>query len=301
MIFNVVIDWIMRSVDAPTFHVTNNLCNSDFAYADDIALLANNEREAQKFLNDVAFASAKLALQINASKTKIVHFNNPNPKIFLDNQRIETVDAFIYLGSNITGTTISTTQEVVNRIGKAYYTFAKLEKHLWSRSEISLGTKIQVFKCLVLSVLLYASETWTLLATDLAKLEVFQMKCLRRILRKSCHCVSNKEVRDLCKIDAIEKTIRKRRLKWFGHVCRMGPDRIPPRVLLDDRPQSWKCPRNAPKKTWKDQVLVDMKPLHFRNLGEAVDAAYNRSPWRGVIRDVMGAATSGSGSLPYRR
>ena len=75
-----------------------------------------------------------------------------------------------------------------------------------------------MFKCLVLSVLLYASETWTLLATDLAKLEVFQMKCLRRILRKSCHRVSNKEVRDLCKIDAIDKTIRKRRLKWFGHV-----------------------------------------------------------------------------------
>ena len=128
------------------------------------------------------------------------------------------MDAFIYLVSNITGTTISATQEVVSRIGKAYYTFAKLEKHLWSRSEISLGTKIQVFKCLVLSVLLYASETWTLLATDLAKLEVFQMKCLRRILRKSCHRVSNKEVRDLCKIDAIDKTIRKRRLKWFGHV-----------------------------------------------------------------------------------
>ena len=150
-------------------------------------------------------------------------------------------------------------------------------------------------------MLLYASETWTLLATDLAKLEVFQMKCLRRILRKSCHRVSNKEVRDLCKIDAIEKTIRKRRLKWFGHVCRMGPDRIPPRVLLDDRPQSWKCPRNAPKKTWKDQVLMDVKPLHFRSLGEAVDAACNRKQWRGVIRDAMGAATSGSGSLPYRR
>ena len=34
---------------------------------------------------------------------------------------------------------------------------AKLEKHLWSRREISLGTKIKVFTCLVLSVLPYAS------------------------------------------------------------------------------------------------------------------------------------------------
>ena len=45
MIFNVVIDWIMKSVEAPIFKVTD-LNIADLAYADDIVLLGENEEDA---------------------------------------------------------------------------------------------------------------------------------------------------------------------------------------------------------------------------------------------------------------
>ena len=54
------------------------------------------------------------------------------------------------------------------------------------------------------------------------------------------------------------------------------------------------------EETVKDQVLQDLKPLHFTKWDEIVEAAQNRHQWRGLRRDAMEAATSGNG-LPYRR
>ena len=49
--------------------------------------------------------------------------------------------------------------------------------------EMWLSTKTRIYQTLVVSVLLYASETWTLLAADVKTLEAFHMKCQRQILR----------------------------------------------------------------------------------------------------------------------
>jgi len=47
---------------------------------------------------------------------------------------------------------------------------------------LSLSTKLRIYQRLVLSVLLYASETWTVLAANTGSLESFHMKCQRHIL-----------------------------------------------------------------------------------------------------------------------
>jgi len=47
---------------------------------------------------------------------------------------------------------------------------------------LSLQTKIRLYNVLVISVLLYGSETWTLLKADEQRLEAFHMNCQRRIL-----------------------------------------------------------------------------------------------------------------------
>ena len=67
-------------------------------------------------------------------------------------------------------------------IGKAAGAFARLKVCVWKWCNIRLTTKMKIFDAVIITTLLYASECWTLLATDLAKLEVFQMSCLRRIL-----------------------------------------------------------------------------------------------------------------------
>uniref|UniRef100_A0A3B4GR50 Uncharacterized protein n=1 Tax=Pundamilia nyererei TaxID=303518 RepID=A0A3B4GR50_9CICH len=53
------------------------------------------------------------------------------------------------------------------------------------KTNVTLITKIQLYRALVLPILLYGSETWVILKHDLNKLEVFHVRCLHQILRVS--------------------------------------------------------------------------------------------------------------------
>ena len=60
---------------------------------------------------------------------------------------------------------------------------------------LSLSIKLRIYLALVQSVLLYASETWTLTVADSKSLDAFHMKCQRRILGISWHqFVRNEEI-----------------------------------------------------------------------------------------------------------
>ena len=80
---------------------------------------------------------------------------------------------FVYLGFSISGDSITSSDELECRIGKVSGVFARLKECV-----ISLKTKLKIFNAIVITTLLYASECWTLLATDLTKLKVFRMSCL---------------------------------------------------------------------------------------------------------------------------
>ena len=144
-----------------------------------------------------------------------------------------------------------------------------------------------MYRALILPILLYGAETWTLLKADLSKLEVFRMRCLRRILRVSLRDrMQNDSVRMACSEQAtIDEEIQKRRLRWFGHVCRMDEHRFPYRPLWRRRPQQWKIQRSAPKKTWLKQIEDDLRNRRISVI-EAKQMALNRTTWRTVIREV---------------
>ena len=56
-------------------------------------------------------------------------------------------------------------------------------RKIWRSKNISMGTKINILKSKVMSVVMYASETWTLRKKDRDRVLAFEMKCYRRILR----------------------------------------------------------------------------------------------------------------------
>jgi len=67
------------------------------------------------------------------------------------------------------------------RIGLASSVMGLLTS-VWRQSRLSMRTKLRLYNALVVSVLLYGAETWTLTKSDEQKLESFQMSCLRQIL-----------------------------------------------------------------------------------------------------------------------
>ena len=102
-------------------------------------------------------------------------------RVTLAGKAIEEVQEFIYLGSKITADGNSE-NDVLSRIAKSRGAFASL-KNIWKSSKISINTKLRIFKSNVLGVLLYGAESWKLTTTIISRIDVFQTRCLRRILR----------------------------------------------------------------------------------------------------------------------
>ena len=85
--------------------------------------------------------------------------------------------------------------------------------------EIGMKTKIRVYEAMVLSVLLYNSETWTLKATTKKKLLVFVMSCLRTIKGGRRDRIRNIDIRTEFRVNTdVVQQIQRKRLRYFGHV-----------------------------------------------------------------------------------
>ena len=118
---------------------------------------------------------------------------------------------------------------------------------------------MRIFKAVVLSTLLYGSETWVPSASLIKRLQAFIMWCLRVILGVSrWDQKRDTELRLKAGIERVEVTVMRRRLRWLGHLERMDDTRLP-KCLLVCRPQAGKCSAGGQKRRWNDVVLGDLK------------------------------------------
>ena len=109
--------------------------------------------------------------------------------------------------------------EVDQRIQKAATAFGKLRKRVFEDTDIKTATKIKVYRAIVLTSLLYASETWTTYKKHLKKLEKFNQRCLRKLLNiKWQDYISNLTVLERAGMTSIEAVIVKNQLRWSRHV-----------------------------------------------------------------------------------
>jgi len=301
LLFNVVIDWIMNKSLAGRAGVPcgTGLNFTDAGYADDIVFLEESEAHAQELLDIINEKAQKLGLCINATKTKCLSTDGTQVHLALRGELIEQVEEFKYLGSLIPAASVAATKDVTARIGSAQAAFASMRWCLWKKN-VSLKTKMRIFNATILPILLYAAETWTLLAEDLRKLEAFQMRCLRTILGISLRDRwRNDDIRRVCyQQPPVEQKIRQARLRWFGHVCRMDAGRMPKRLLERHRPPGWKIAQNAPRKTWISQIQVEARRLRF-STPELAEVALDRLKWRGICMNVLSMAATAPVGQPY--
>jgi hypothetical protein len=102
----------------------------------------------------------------------------------------------------------------------------------------SKNLKIKIYKTVILPVVLYGCETWSLTFREEHRLRVFENRVLRRIFGPkreedgSCRKLHNDEFHNLYSSPSIVRVIKSRRLRWAGHVARMGEGRGVYRVLV---------------------------------------------------------------------
>ena len=104
------------------------------------------------------------------------------------------MEHFTYLGSVISSdATVS--KDFENRLSKASSSFGRVSKRVLQNDSLYLSTKIQVYRSVVVSTVLYGAETWVLCRKKIRLLKEFYQSCLRAILGiKWQDHVSNEEV-----------------------------------------------------------------------------------------------------------
>ncbi|CAH8492886.1 unnamed protein product [Dicrocoelium dendriticum] len=256
-------------------------------FADDCALFSHSADELQNMTSALASTEDKFGLTINTSKTVRLFQPSPEvqssilPQISIGAEVLETTSRFCYLGS-VMSTDQQLHVELRIRVSKAAVAFGKLEYRVWNNHQLSIGTKLMVYKSMVLSVLLYGSETWTMYRRDVRYLERFHQQCLRRILRIGWGArVADTEVLRRSGMYAVDGILLLRHLRWLGHVSRMDSTRIAKQRLYG-QVSIGKRQAGKAKLCYQDMIKVSLTRSNL-DCRSQKSKALDRGAWRDLI------------------
>ena len=169
---------------------------TNFRFADDIVVNAEDEEEAGDLVDRLNTTSTRYKMEIGPDKPKVMT-NNSNGfqrEIKIKGQRLEEVENFKNLGAIISNK--GSKPEILSRIAQTTAALSRL-KIIWRHKNISLASKVKLMRTLILSTFLYACESWTLTAEIDRRIQALEMRCYRRLLNISYKDhVTNEEVRN---------------------------------------------------------------------------------------------------------
>ena len=119
---------------------------------------------------------------------------------------------------------------------------------------------------------------------------MFENRVLRRVFGPKTDEVTvewrklhNEELSDLYSLPNIVRVVKLRRMRWAGHVARMGEGRGVHRVLVG-KPEG-KRPLGRPRRRWEDNISKDLQKVGG-GCGDWTELAQDRDRWRALVGTV---------------
>jgi len=204
------------------------------AYADDVNIVGGSIHILKENAEALVAATKQTGLEVKAEKTKCMVMSRDqnagrNHSVRIDNSTFERVEEFKYVGTTLTNQN-SIPEEIKSRLrlGNACYNSVQ---NLLSSRLLSKNLKINIYRTIILPFVLYGCDTWSLTLREERKLRVFENMVLRRIFGPRRDEVTgewkrlhNVERNDLYSTPKIVRVIKSRRMRWAGHVVRMGKE-----------------------------------------------------------------------------
>ena len=135
-------------------------------------------------------------------------------------------------------------------------------------------------RTLILSIFLYACESWALTAEIERRIQALEMRCYSRFLNISYkNHVTNEEVRNRIQ-NAIGvhddlTMVKKRKLRLYGHISRYSGMA---KTILQETVKGARR-RGRQKKRWEDNI----KEWTGMEFGDSLRAAEDRERWKGIV------------------
>jgi hypothetical protein len=191
-------------------------------------------------------------------------------------EQLEVVNNFCYLGDTIeAGGGVESA--VRTRIQKAWHKFRELGSILTMKG-LALKVKGRVYDACVRSTLLYGSETWAVKVEQVQRMERTEMQMVRWMCgTKLSDRIPNEELRGRLGIESVKDALKRRRLRWWGHIERREESnwlkRCQKLEVLGKRLTG------RPKKSWREVVKRDLKDWGLKE-----EWALDRGQWRRMLR-----------------
>jgi sorting nexin-29 len=184
MLFNFALEYAIRRVQVNQDGLKVNNTHQLLAYADDVNILGGSLHTLKENADALVSATREIGLEVSADKTKyMVMSRDQNAgrihSVRTDNSTFEGVEEFKYLGTTLTNQNFIP-EEIKSRLRSGNACYNSVQNLLSSRL-LSRNLKIKIYRTIIVLVVLYGCETWSLTLRDERKLRVFEKVVLRRI------------------------------------------------------------------------------------------------------------------------
>ena len=198
------------------------------AYADDLALICDNQANATKLLNEMAKTFGLAQLEISAEKTKTI-IMNPNDNTIVPinvlSEQVEQVNHFECLGS-IIASDGSADKAISARISKTRIAMLRLRPALVSKM-LTLRNQGLLVETFLKPVMLYGLETLVIRCTDLGRLDAVIHSAKRKCLRLETR--NEKKLKELnAKVitTPVAHQLCRRRVRLYASFKNIGVDSL---------------------------------------------------------------------------